>query len=189
MAGSEGERTGIRASFSPCRTLQQPGRSNPQRNTKFSELGCRILWRRLEFSIAKSHLGTPINSRPSSRTYKRIRFTDVATRDVQAYGSVPSSPKRGRLLPTFSTAVEPRDVPVTLLVIHNGPPPSRSAIEDAKEGIVGERTSQDILRGRSSCLRTLRALVEETFRETMFVCLCGSPNLGNKSGSLSCFNT
>ncbi|KAF9783132.1 hypothetical protein BJ322DRAFT_137345 [Thelephora terrestris] len=148
--------------------------------------------------------GHPINSGPSSRTYKRIRFTDVVIGDVYVYVSIPSSQKRGRLLRISSTAAEPRDVHVMSLVTHNGPLPSRSAIEDAKETVAEGRTSQDILRGYfpsapsyevrshwlfassscSSCLRTLRALVDETFRETMFVCLCGSPKFSKRVGFL-----
>ncbi|KAF9783535.1 hypothetical protein BJ322DRAFT_1022174 [Thelephora terrestris] len=66
MTGSEGERTEIRAGFSPVvRCNSQAGRLNSQRNTKTSELGCKILRRRLKSSMAKSQLGTPINSGPS----------------------------------------------------------------------------------------------------------------------------
>ncbi|KAF9783115.1 hypothetical protein BJ322DRAFT_136799 [Thelephora terrestris] len=88
--------------------------------------------------------GHPINSGPSSRTFKRIRFTDVVTRDVHVYRFMPSSQERGRRLRISSTAAEPRDVPVMLLVIINGPLTSRSAIEDAKESVAEERTSQYI---------------------------------------------
>ncbi|KAF9783171.1 hypothetical protein BJ322DRAFT_1110057 [Thelephora terrestris] len=79
----------------------------------------------------------------------------------------------------------PRDVPATLLVILNGPLPSRCAIEDAKESVAEGRTPQDILRGLLQLLElpedSARVLVEN-FRETKFVLLCGSPKFMKQVG-------
>lgn len=94
----------------------------------------------------KSQLGTPIDSRPSSRTEKRIRFAEVVPQDVHVYESAPSSPKKKPLALVSPTDVEPSDFPIVSLGTYRGPPPLRSVADDPNNGASEEGTPQDIRR-------------------------------------------
>ena len=94
----------------------------------------------------KSQLGTPVNSRPSSRADKRIRFAEVVPQNVHIYESAPSSPKKKPLALVSPTDVEPSDVPVVSLGTYKGPLLSQSATEGPRKGDAEEGTPEDIRR-------------------------------------------
>ena len=94
----------------------------------------------------KSQLGTPVNSRPSSRTDKRIRFAEVVPQNVHVYESAPSSPKKKPLALMSPADVEPSDVPVVSLGRYKGPLLSQPATEEFKKGDAEEGTPEDIRR-------------------------------------------
>ena len=92
----------------------------------------------------KSQLSTPIDSRPSSRTEKKIRFAQVVPEDVHVYESAPSSPKKKPLALVSPTDVEPSDVPIVSLGTYKGPLPLQSVTENLINGAAEEGTPQDI---------------------------------------------
>ncbi|KAF9783201.1 hypothetical protein BJ322DRAFT_140937 [Thelephora terrestris] len=94
----------------------------------------------------KSQLSTPIDSRPSSRTDKRLRFAEVVPQNVHVYESAPSSPKRKPLLLMSPTDAEPSNVPVVSLGTYKGPLRSYSTTAGPKESAEEEGTPQDIRR-------------------------------------------
>ena len=94
----------------------------------------------------KSQLSTPIDSRPSSRTEKKIRFAEVVPQNVHVYESAPSSPKRKPLALMSPADVEPSDIPVVSLGTYTGPPLSQPATWDPNGGAAEEGTPQDIRR-------------------------------------------
>ena len=94
----------------------------------------------------KSQLGTPVNSRPSSRADKRIRFAEVVPQNVHVYESAPSSPKKKPLALMSPTDAEPSDIPVVSLGVYKGPLLSQSVTEVFKKGDAEEGTPEDIRR-------------------------------------------
>ena len=94
----------------------------------------------------KSQLGTPVNSRPSSRADKRIRFAEVVPQNVHVYESAPSSPKKKPLALMSPTDAEPSDVPIVSLGTYKGPLLSQSTTGGFKKGDAEEGSPEDIRR-------------------------------------------
>lgn len=92
----------------------------------------------------KSQLNTPTESRPSSRTEKKIRFAEIVPQNVHVYESAPSSPKRKPLALMSPTDVEPSDIPIVSLGTYKGPLPRRSTTDGLNAGTTEEGTPQDI---------------------------------------------
>jgi hypothetical protein len=92
----------------------------------------------------KSRLGTPTNSRPSSRADKKIRFAEVAAQNVHVYESAPSSPKKKPLALMSPTDVEPSDIPIVSLGTYKGPLLSQPTSGDSGKSDAEEGTPEDI---------------------------------------------